>query len=429
VQYRHHQKFHSDRMIDRNVTELSHRICHTRERKSARMLFQSILLVFSIVSDVAVLGWSWKPWKASDSLSSRGLNAAYECKPFHEIYTNGTDLCQSMWGDAFQVVSDTDASGDAHYYTMGFYDTINPNTKYSLAHQTPWVITTGYGTFFNGSTNLTLDVENSKIQIGNILSGSGIVVDTIITAISGVTITVDTAFTADMSSTGISVHGFENVNGHPTCNLQYYHLSVAQSQQSGEYSACHSYKADACCAPDTLTSWSQMNDNYGDDYHVDRCGPLTESCENFFMMEACLYECDPSAGLYRRYNSSQCNYTRSISEGLGGYDCADGSNTWEMKKMPIRQGFCDDWFEACYNDKFCGADSGNFFECANKYVAPKTAADILVEDLIIIICVTTIIGTFLVLALGYIVYRERIGQGVFTPLKNAQDSDPDNDGL
>jgi len=335
-----------------------------------------------------------------------------------------------MWGDAFQVVSDTDpTSGDAHYYTMGFYDTINPNTKYSLAHETPWVITTGKGTFLSGGTTLTLDTANTNIQVGNFVSGAGIATDTKITAISGITVTVDTPFTAAGTSTDIEIHGFEEVSGHPTCNLQYYHLSVAQTQTAGEYSACHSYKSDACCAPSTLTSWSKMNENYGDEYHVDRCGPLTEACEDFFMMEACLYECDPSAGLYRKYSSSQCNYAKSLSEGLDGYYCADGSNTWEMYKMPIRQGFCDDWFQACYNDKFCGAASGNFFDCANIYVAPETAEEAQIEDLITIICVTTIVGGLTFIALGFIIYREKQGKALFTPLKYAQDSDPENDGL
>lgn len=393
------------------------------------MLFLCIacnLLAFFVV---CVDGWSWTLRKASNSSPARQLSAAFQCKTFHEIYTNGTTMCENMWGKAFEVVSDTDASDNPHFYTMGFYDTMNPNTKYSLAHETPWVITTGKGTFLDGSTTLILDAKNNKIQQGNILSGSGVVTDTIILAISGLTVTVDTAFTLNMTSTDLNIHGFEEVSNHPTCNLQYYHLPVAQTQAPGEYSACHSYKSDACCGATTLTSWSQMNQNYGAEYHVDRCGPLTEACESFFMMEACLYECDPSAGLYRRYSNTQCNYSKSISEGLDGYNCLDGSNTWEMYKMPIRQGFCDDWFQACYNDKFCGADNGDFFECANIYVEPETEAEKQIKDQVVIICVTTIVGSLLFVALGYLIYREKKGHAVFTPLKDAQDTDLGNDGL
>lgn len=49
------------------------------------------------------------------------------CKKFHEIYDNGTDMCTTMWGQAFAVVAD-----DAPYgYTMGFFDASNPNTVVS----------------------------------------------------------------------------------------------------------------------------------------------------------------------------------------------------------------------------------------------------------------------------------------------------------
>ena len=36
-------------------------------------------------------------------------------------------------------------------------------------------------------------------------------------------------------------------------------------------------------------------------YHWDRCGPLSPQCERFFVQEACFYECEPAAGLFRRY--------------------------------------------------------------------------------------------------------------------------------
>ena len=35
-----------------------------------------------------------------------------------------------------------------------------------------------------------------------------------------------------------------------------------------------------------------------------------------------------------------------------------------MYKMPIRKSFCDSWYQACYNDLFCGAGGGDFFSCA-----------------------------------------------------------------
>ena len=43
-----------------------------------------------------------------------------------------------------------------------------------------------------------------------------------------------------------------------------------------------------------------MNNNYGDAYHADRCGPLSDACKAYFIHETCLYECDANAGLYRK---------------------------------------------------------------------------------------------------------------------------------
>ena len=43
-----------------------------------------------------------------------------------------------------------------------------------------------------------------------------------------------------------------------------------------------------------------MNDNYGAAHHVDRCGPISEPCKQYFIMEACLYECDVNTGPYRK---------------------------------------------------------------------------------------------------------------------------------
>merc|ERR1712226_1143612 len=69
-------------------------------------------------------------------------------------------------------------------------------------------------------------------------------------------------------------------------------------------------------------------------------------------MEACFYECEPSAGLYRKYPHDTFN--ASIPH----------HNEWQMYKMPIQAAFCDDWYTACYNDMFCGVDGGSYFSCA-----------------------------------------------------------------
>ena len=39
----------------------------------------------------------------------------------------------------------------------------------------------------------------------------------------------------------------------------------------------------------------------------------------------------------------------------------------QLEKMPIKASFCDNWYAACADDKFCAADDGDFFSCAAIY--------------------------------------------------------------
>jgi len=93
---------------------------------------------------------------------------------------------------------------------------------------------------------------------------------------------------------------------------------------------CHPWKNNACCDSTTVTSVDQLNENYGEGYRWDRCGPMSQACERFFVMEACLYECEPSAGLFRKWNDSQKDHPEF--------------NEWQLHKMPIKKSFCDSWY-------------------------------------------------------------------------------------
>lgn len=102
-------------------------------------------------------------------------------------------------------------------------------------------------------------------------------------------------------------------------------------------------------------SATKLNEGYGEEYHWDRCGPLSPECERFFVQEACFYECDPNAGLYRKYQPDV--FDKNNPE----------HNEWQMSNMPIKASYCDAWFTACRNDKFCASDGGSFFSCAAEY--------------------------------------------------------------
>jgi len=49
----------------------------------------------------------------------------------------------------------------------------------------------------------------------------------------------------------------------------------------------------------------QTTEAYGAGYEWDRCGKLSQACERFFVQEACLYECDPNIGNYRKCSDAQ----------------------------------------------------------------------------------------------------------------------------
>lgn len=219
------------------------------------------------------------------------LVTAYEdtCSPFNEIYSNGTELCEVMWGGAFKVVDDAEPS-----YTMWFFDhENNPN-----------------------------------------------------------------------DATTRALFGEEKVADQ--CHLEYYHKSGPPTPEGDGMAECHPWKNNACCTKDTVGSVDQINEAYGEGYEWDRCGKMSQACERFFVMEACLYECEPAAGLFRKYNDSE--------KGVN-----DDFNAWQMHQMPIKKSFCNAWYDACYNDYFCG--KGDYFECQEHYKKNKKAEeDKLVEE-------------------------------------------------
>lgn len=245
------------------------------------------------------------------------------CTQFKNIYTDGTELCEKMWADAFEVVDDEDQG-----YTMWFFDQEN-NPNDAVTHR---------------------------------LFGEGSVPD--------------------------------------QCHLQYFHKE-APSPEDDAMTECHPWKNNACCDSSTVTSVDQLNEAYGEGYQWDRCGPLSQACERFFVMEACLYECEPSAGLYRMFNDSQTDHPEY--------------NEWQLHKMPIKKSFCDSWYTACANDYFCGA--GDYFECAAKYEtadAAVAASDSDDKGLVIGLSVVGVVAALGLLFAGFLISREKQGKPVFS---------------
>ena len=202
------------------------------------------------------------------------------------------------------------------------------------------------------------------------------------------------------------------------CMLQYYHKQgddgsyAAPSPENKDAHECHPWKDNACCHSATVNTVTAINEAYGEGYHWDRCGPLSNACEQFFIQEACFYECSPHAGSYRRYDDKTvaafaafmaetgtgegpcytsvydkddamyqgtfehdgATYQKSVFYGDGCY----GPNRWQMYKMPIKASYCDAFYTACMDDHFCaaaGESGGSFFGCAADYREGVAAAE------------------------------------------------------
>jgi folate receptor len=247
------------------------------------------------------------------------------CSQFNEIYADGTELCNIMWGGAFEVTDD-----EENAYTMWFFDKENnPN---------------------DAITKLLFGDDSAPDQ----------------------------------------------------CGLQYFHKDTP-GPEGDDMNECHPWTDSACCHSDTVGSVDKIRESYGEGFEWDRCGPMSQACERFFIQEACFYECEPNAGLYRLFNDSQTEHP--------------DFNLWQMSKMPIKKSYCDAWHTACYNDYFCG--SGDFWECDAHYWT-KEAARLEKETgngeanaLAIALSVVGAVAGISVAVAAYLVYHEKKGTPVF----------------
>jgi len=160
--------------------------------------------------------------------------------------------------------------------------------------------------------------------------------------------------------------------GHDTCHLDYYHKD-APGPEPDNFTECHPWKKEACCHQGTVMTHTKLNEGYGKEYHWDRCGALSPECERFFVQEACFYECDPNAGLYRKFHPA----SMATRPGSAVHDASNADhNKWQMHAMPIKKSYCDAWFTACRKDKFCASGGGSFFSCAAEYKAFDQVAEL-----------------------------------------------------
>lgn len=226
-----------------------------------------------------------------------------ECRKMKEIYASGREICENMWSGAFKYEEDEDNA-----YTMWFFD----------AHNNP-----------------------------------------------------NDVVTRRLARKGV----FEQEGPVDQCYLQYYHKGDEEvgneahpEEEPDTFQECHPWAQRSCCKQDTVSSVKKIKESYGPEFHWDRCGPMSQACERFFVMEACFYECEPNAGLFRKHKDSAVD-----PDPFGGSqplhddpECVT-TNAWQMHQMPIKASFCDAWYNACKEDYFCGANDGDYFQCAKQW--------------------------------------------------------------
>jgi len=236
------------------------------------------------------------------------------CKKFSEIYSGGEDLITRMWGDSFKYERD-----ESKAYTMWWTE--------------------------GGAAGLADAHDNPNDLVTAAIIGS-----------------VD------------NKAGFNSSD--QTCEVAYYHKVGPPTPETEDFTECHPWHANACCHQATVVTPEAINKAYGAGYEWDRCGPMSQACERFFVEEACMYECDANMGVFRKYTDEEkalctadgvaANATVTKADG-STYTCVGAENAWEIHQMPIKASYADAFYRACANDYFC--DSGSFWDCHAEYHA------------------------------------------------------------
>lgn len=225
-------------------------------------------------------------------------------------------------------------------------------------------------------------------------------------------------------------------SAHDDCNLSYFHKDTP-GPEPDSFTECHPWKENACCAYETVMSAQTLNEAYGAEFHWDRCGPLSQECERFFVQEACFYECDPNAGFYRKWKPSV--YDARCDKYAAGYDANYAAaaqcdhNAWQMHQMPIKATYWDAMYDACRKDLFCGG--GDYFSCAATYKAldlqaqQQSASDAGISVGFIVLIVCLVLALMLSCIFTYVlVNKERSGKPLFGRLLEFNASQRGNNG-
>eukprot|EP01061_Rhynchopus_euleeides_P030950 TRINITY_DN51300_c0_g1_i1.p1 TRINITY_DN51300_c0_g1~~TRINITY_DN51300_c0_g1_i1.p1 ORF type:complete len:336 (+),score=116.54 TRINITY_DN51300_c0_g1_i1:47-1009(+) len=282
-----------------------------------------------------------------------------QCKKFSAIYRSGKELCENMWDGAF------------------VYET---NPAY------------GYDPRPTQSGSRSIDVTQAIKRMGGHPLGDFF----------------DYNATTHMPNQCIN-----------SADTQ--HFDTPTSTNLGA-SPCNSWQEASCCKSAVVETASKLNAIYGESYSWDRCGALSPKCRQYFVLEACLYECEPASAFFQKHP-----HTPDAKDHPHYYNASNTSHSsWSLWKMPLKASFCDAWLSDCADDSFCSEDGGSFFSCQRINNEPAPTDVIVHEDsdlksgyiaLIIVICVVALVA---IAFIAYMIFREKSGKPIYyTPVSRA----------
>lgn len=105
---------------------------------------------------------------------------------------------------------------------------------------------------------------------------------------------------------------------------------ASPSPETDEFKTCHAFKDNSCCTAEfTVELMANETLNlYNHSWH--RCGQLSKKCQQFWVTQECFYQCSPKV-----------------------YQWEVKSNDGALSEVPVCSEICDQWFDACKDDRIC----------------------------------------------------------------------------
>jgi len=298
------------------------------------------------------------------ALAATAAEREYECQPIKDMYESGTELCEMMWSDSFEVVDDAVKS-----YNMRFFDGSNPNDAVS-----------------KNIFNETILTEENECYIKDYYHKPNSSAEADLGACE--------VYRKNGCCKADKVTSYEVIN-----NL--YGADYHWDRCGPMSKKCEAYFLQEACFYEcdvNVGYWrkfyaqsTEVNDNVNRTKYVEECNPDT-------------YDNETEGEEFVENNPDEC---------VGGKH-----NRWQLYKMPIKRSFCDNMYAACKDDLFCGGKHGSYFDCKIRPSSPPSSSSTYDVKAIVGVLVASGVAIIAGIVILYLVYKERVGRPVFTKIED-----------